>query len=385
MPVYLLLGNDSALNEMDNKKAASFDKLTTDFLALKPDAKIGVVEGAGSTYCMISKPKETVDVLHSLLNGVRRNVPFMRCFTLIVAILFTFSVSTVQAQKIPLTVGAAAMMDLASDRLYHEFGANLSGPDSEFDVRLMVRGEGGSDEQNFNSVRRGRMQMGGISYGAISTVIPELAVLNAPFLFDSYEEIDFVLAAGLEDTVNAMMEDVGLVGLGQNTASWHIVYSKLDPILWPEDAKEVRMRSRVDESSILFLQALDADVIHISATEVIPSLQTGLIDAGETNSFVYFLNWVYTEAPQLTLTNHVPSVTAFIANQRWWTGMTQAQRDTVIAALAPRETWNGPHARRRAASHASICGAGCGDPRPHRRNAGPLERGHLADPPRLDR
>ncbi len=247
-----------------------------------------------------------------------------------------------QAQKIPLTVGAAAMMDLASDRLYHEFGANLSGPDSEFDVRLMVRGEGGSDEQNFNSIRRGRMQMGGISYGAISKAIPELAVLNAPFLFDSYEEIDFVLKTGLEDTVNAMIGEIGLVGLGQNTASWHIIYSKTDPILWPRDARGVRMRSRVDESSILFLQALDADVIHISATEVIPSIQTGLIDAGETNSFVYFLNGFYSEAPQLTWTMHVPSITAFIANERWWTGMTQVQRDTVIGALAPRETWNVP-------------------------------------------
>ena len=67
VPVYLLLGNDSALNHMENKKAASFDKLTTDFLALKPDATIGVVEGAGSTYCMITKPKETVEKLHELL------------------------------------------------------------------------------------------------------------------------------------------------------------------------------------------------------------------------------------------------------------------------------------------------------------------------------
>ena len=69
VPVYLLLGNDSALNHMENKKAASFDKLTTDFLALKPDATIGVVEGAGSTYCMITKPKETVEKLHELLSA----------------------------------------------------------------------------------------------------------------------------------------------------------------------------------------------------------------------------------------------------------------------------------------------------------------------------
>ena len=262
-------------------------------------------------------------------------------FTITILAYLSQSIVTF-AQKIPLTVGAAAMMDLASDRLYQEFGDALTYPDSPFDVRLMVRGEGGSDEQNFNSVRRGRMQMGGVSYGAVSTVIPELAVLNAPFLFDSYGEMDFVLAAGLEDTVNSMIGEVGLVGLGQNAASWHIVYSKANPIVRPKQARGVRMRSRIDTSSILFLQALGADVIHLSATDVIPSLQTGLIDAGETNSFVYLLNGIYSEAPHLTLTNHVPSITAFIANERWWKNMTKAQRTMVVDALAPRNTWNAP-------------------------------------------
>ena len=249
--------------------------------------------------------------------------------------------ASAQEKKSPLTVGAAAMIGLASDRLYHEFGDALSVQGSPFDVKLMVRGEGGSDEQNFNSVRRGRMQLGGVSYGAISTAIPELAVLNAAFLFDSYEELDFVLATGLKDTINEMIENVGLHSLGQNTASWHIVYGKT-PILWPADAQGVRMRSRIDESSILFLQTLDADVIHLSATDVIPSLQTGLIDAGETNSFVYLLNGVFTEAPHLTLTNHVPSITGFVANQGWWNSLTNEQHQAIDKALAPRHTWSIP-------------------------------------------
>jgi hypothetical protein len=55
---------------METKKSASFDKLTEDFLILKPDSHIGVIEGAGSTYCMITKPKETVDVLHEKLRDL---------------------------------------------------------------------------------------------------------------------------------------------------------------------------------------------------------------------------------------------------------------------------------------------------------------------------
>ena len=68
-PTVLLLGNDSALNAMDSKKAASFDTLTSAFLRLKPDATVAVVPGAGSTYCMITKPEETVEILNSAVRA----------------------------------------------------------------------------------------------------------------------------------------------------------------------------------------------------------------------------------------------------------------------------------------------------------------------------
>jgi pimeloyl-ACP methyl ester carboxylesterase len=58
-PTLLLMGNESALNDDDSMESASFDKLINDFLALKPDAKVQAVKGAGSTYCMITNPEET--------------------------------------------------------------------------------------------------------------------------------------------------------------------------------------------------------------------------------------------------------------------------------------------------------------------------------------
>lgn len=266
-----------------------------------------------------------------------------QCWAAMVRLICIFAIvtaltSTSRGQDIPLTIGAAAMQDLASDKFYHAFGETLSGPGSPFAVKVMVRGEGGSDEQNLSAVRRGRMQMGGISYAAISTFVPELAVLNAAFLLTSYDEVDFILANGLEDRINAMFRANGLVGLRHIPASWNIVYGKR-PILWPADARKVRMRARIDSGSQLFLKALESDVIHVAATEVIPSLQTGLIDGGETNSFVYLLNGIYTEAPHLVMTRHMPSITVVIANLDWWNSLTEDQRTLVDRALPPAPEW----------------------------------------------
>ena len=57
-PTMLLMGNDSALNADSNLTSASYEGLLSDFLALKDDVKIATIEGAGSTYCMITRPDD---------------------------------------------------------------------------------------------------------------------------------------------------------------------------------------------------------------------------------------------------------------------------------------------------------------------------------------
>jgi pimeloyl-ACP methyl ester carboxylesterase len=69
-PTMLLMGQDSALNEDESMESASFDKLTTDFLALRPDTKLTALRGAGSTYCMITKPEETTQAVIDYLRSV---------------------------------------------------------------------------------------------------------------------------------------------------------------------------------------------------------------------------------------------------------------------------------------------------------------------------
>ena len=69
-PTLLLMGNESALNDMENMESASFDKLISDFLALKPDAEVQAVKGAGSTYCMITNPEETCELV---INYLKQN------------------------------------------------------------------------------------------------------------------------------------------------------------------------------------------------------------------------------------------------------------------------------------------------------------------------
>lgn len=71
-PTLLLMGNDSALNRNQRMDSASYESLMREFRALKPDVEVATIRGAGSTYCMITKPKACCDQVIRFLKRLDR-------------------------------------------------------------------------------------------------------------------------------------------------------------------------------------------------------------------------------------------------------------------------------------------------------------------------
>ncbi len=71
-PTMLLMGNDSALNDNDRMESASYAALIGDFKRLKPNVKVATVRGAGSTYCMITKPKACSEMVMAFLQNLAK-------------------------------------------------------------------------------------------------------------------------------------------------------------------------------------------------------------------------------------------------------------------------------------------------------------------------
>ncbi|MDE0800453.1 MAG: TRAP transporter substrate-binding protein [Rhodospirillaceae bacterium] len=234
-----------------------------------------------------------------------------------------------------MTIGAVSSPILSADKFYTQMSDRLGGgPDAQFDVKLLVRGEIGSDESIFYAMRRGRIQIAGVGGQSISTAVPELAVLNAPYLFDSWAEIDFIYDTVVTPFINTLLEEHGIVGLRLYGAAWHGIYAKT-PIYKPSDTIDMRFRALIDPASQLFVQALGADTFQVASNEVVTGLQTGLIEAGETSTLVYNISGTSYEAPYLTRTRHTPSLIALVANKRWYETLTTEQQDMVMQSHPP--------------------------------------------------
>ena len=195
---------------------------------------------------------------------------------------------------------------------------------------FFTRGERGSEEQMLHDLRRGRAHLGGMSLQGLASVVPELNIPMAPYVFDSVEEVDFVYDNYLFDVFDALFAERNLVLLQWVEVGWNGIYSNT-PVRVPEDAAGLRLRGSPNPATQLFLKAVGADSIPLGSADLVPSLQTGLIEGGVSSViFHFFVTRRY--ASHLTLSRHSYDTGAIVANKAWFEGANAEQQDILRRA-----------------------------------------------------
>ena len=167
-----------------------------------------------------------------------------------------------------------------------------------------------------------------------SKVIPELSVLMMPYLFKDDIEADFILDNFIIDEFKVILKNKGLHFVRWLDSGWAIIYGR-KPIIYPSDIKNYSMRAASAFTSQIFLKILNADVIPLSFSDIIPSLQTGLINGGTTSPYMYLNAGIYEYAPYLTITNHALNPGIILINYDWFKYLSSLNQNSLLSAYAP--------------------------------------------------
>ena len=212
-----------------------------------------------------------------------------------------------------------------ADRVNQESGGRLT-------ADLFVRGEIGGEEALMLAVRRGRIEVSIFTSSGLSAIIPEMALLMAPFMFSGLEEADFVFDHYLWEPMQALAAEKGLTVLGLADEGFLSLFS-VSPLKTPQDVTGYRMRARQVPSSPLFLDALGADVVALTFPELIPALQTGLVQGAEAGEMTYASYGLAPVAPYYTLTGHAYSSGIYAANTAWFENLDKDLQAAVRRAI----------------------------------------------------
>ena len=247
-------------------------------------------------------------------------------------------VMAVPAMAETFRVGALSSPGDPFDVLWHQFAEDVTNESGgALEAELFVRGEVGGEEALMLAVRRGRVEVSIFTTSGLSAIIPEMALLMAPFMFSGRDEADFVFDNFLWEPMSELVAEKGLTVLGLADEGFLSVFS-VSPLKTPEDLVGYRMRARQVPSSPLFLGALKADVVGLTYPELIPALQTGLVQGAEAGIMTYASYGLAPVAPYFTLTRHAYSSGVYAANTAWLNGLDNDLRMAVHRATPKPET-----------------------------------------------
>lgn len=242
-------------------------------------------------------------------------------------------------RPVEVVVGGTAFRGTAGEQQWMDFQRRAEAASKgSIRMKMLIRGELGPEEQVVSALRRGRVQYANLSATVASTVVPEISVLYAPFLFSSEAETDYVFDTYLTREFSQLFAKRGLEFIVFYDLGFQQMWSRNKPLLVPADARGIRFRVSASKSAEIFGRALKADLIPIGFTEIIPSLQTGLIEAGENGVTLYARTGTAAEAPHLTLTNHGLALSLIVADKRWWDRQTPAHQK-ILRDSFPTAKW----------------------------------------------
>lgn len=197
------------------------------------------------------------------------------------------------------------------------------------DVVVYPAGQLGDEQQILAQVRRGRIEGGFLSAPALSALIPELGMLETPFLWESPEELDYVVDTAVFDALKPLFAEKGLILVDVTDVGWIHILSE-PPVLLPEDARGLKPRAVESKTSMGFWTELGANPVALPYTDVLPSLQTGLVNGTDNELISIFFSEFYKAAKNLTLTHHSYQLGALVLSKAWYDGLTPEQQAAVI-------------------------------------------------------
>lgn len=166
-----------------------------------------------------------------------------------------------------------------------------------------------------------------------SSFVPDMRILDIPYLFDDREKAGKILDGDVGNTILSKWASQGVKGLAWSDNGFRHMLTKKKAIKTPDDI--VGMRIRIMEAPVYraLFEALGASPVPVPWTELFSALQTNLVDGCEIPINPIGTTKLYKVAPYISTTSHVLTTTNYLINLRKFNSMpADVQRAVVEAA-----------------------------------------------------
>lgn len=211
--------------------------------------------------------------------------------------------------------------------------------DGSIKIEIFPSRQLGGDIDMLEMLQNGSLESGFISSSVFSGSTPVIDGLQIPFLLDSYEVFGEAIQTETAQKMLDRLEEINLKGLGINESGLRQLGSNLEPVKTPEDLENLSIRVAESPLMLDIFKELGSAPTSMAYGEVYSALQTGVIDAHESDLSAYVAENFYEVTDNITITNHFPWPNINIMNLDFFNSLTEEQQKILVEAGKETQSW----------------------------------------------
>ncbi len=221
-------------------------------------------------------------------------------------------------------------------------------------VKLVIYPDGtqGGEEDMVRLMRIGTLQAGLLTVVGLSKIEPGCSGLqNLPMMFRTFDEYDYV-AQKLQPMLQKRLEEKGFVVLFWGDTGWVHPFTR-HPVQTPDDYRKLKLfvwAGGTGQSDIM--KKAGYNPVELEPTDIIPGLQTGLIDSVTVPPTYALAGQIDLRAPHMLQLNWAILVGACVMTKDAWDKLTPADRAKLLEVA--HETGKEIYAYSRTEAHDAV-------------------------------
>ena len=258
-----------------------------------------------------------------------RTRAFLSAFALVAATTLPLAAGAQTTMKINISVAQNSHYGVAIDTFAREVDARTNG---RYKIQTFYAGALGAERESVEGVQLGTLDLTLTSTGPLPNFVPEVAILDIPFLFRDYAHARAVLDGPIGQEMLQKFPPKGMVALAWAENGFRHMTNSKRPVNAPDDLKGLKMRTMENPIHIQAYKQFGILPTPMAFTEVFTALQQGTVDGQENPLSVITAAKLDQVQKNLTLTGHVYSPAVLLMNKAQWDKLSAADKQAFLDA-----------------------------------------------------
>ena len=200
-------------------------------------------------------------------------------------------------------------------------------------IDVVAGGTLGGEADTLDMAIQGDLAIASAANSVLANYIPEMAILDQAFLWDSQDQANYAVQNELGALINEKAEALGIHVIGYMESGFRDVFSK-KPIQSIDDFKGVKIRTMQNKGQLAAFTSFGANPVALAAGEQFTALQQGTIDACENAVSNCWVNKFYEAGVNsVTNTHHSFVYIPLCMSDNAWNQIPDDLKETFVEAV----------------------------------------------------